>query len=99
MQLVINLQVIRRKEDSVKRFLALVAASVVLSLTAFVGSAAADPPGDGAFVITPPGLGGDWTATCVGPVFGETPPQAGLAPWEGHFNGVAVIHFVPCDPV
>lgn len=81
------------------RFFALVAALIVLSLTAFVGSAAAEPPGDGAFVIKPPGLSGDATAECVGPVFGGTPPEAGLAPWNGHFNGVAVNHETACDPV
>jgi hypothetical protein len=77
-----------------KRMLALAAAMVVLALTAFVGSAAA---GDGgAYTIYPPGQDGTATATCVGPVFGETPTQAGLAPWNGHFNGVAPAHDFSC---
>jgi hypothetical protein len=76
-----------------RRFFALVGAVVVLGLTAFVGSAAA---GDGgAYTIYPPGHDGA-TATCVGPVFGETPDQAGLAPWNGHFNGVAPTHDFSC---
>jgi hypothetical protein len=78
---------------SVKRFSAVAASVAVLGLTAFVGGAAAG--NGGAYSIYPPGHDGA-TATCVGPVFGETPEQAGLAPWNGHFNGVAPVHDFSC---
>jgi len=77
----------------VKRFFALVAVIVVLSLTV-VGSAAA-----GSLVVNPPS-GANPPADCVGPLVGATP---NLSPWNAHFNGAAadgtsaVDHDPACD--
>lgn len=68
---------------ALKRLLVLLAAFAVLSLTAFIGSAAA-----GVFVVNPPGLEGS-TATCVGPPPPSETPNA--APWNAHFNSGGVV--------
>jgi hypothetical protein len=70
------------------------AVTLGMGIIGTAGAASADNV-NGAFEIHPPGNGGA-TASCVGPVFGETP---NLAPWNGHFaSGGVVQHNVACDP-
>ncbi len=74
-------------------------AVVILALAgALVGAfAPVAQAGNGVFTVKPPGLGGEATATCVGPEWAKTGAVGNMNPWNAHFktDGV-IIHDLDC---